>query len=364
MIDTPETLAGLVDELADENFLAVDTEFIRERTFFPQLCLVQVASDKVIACIDALALDDLSPLWNVLLNKSIRKVLHSARQDLEILWLATGAVPTPVFDTQIAAGFLGHGGQIGYASLAQSILDVTVDKSQSRTDWSQRPLSEAQLAYAANDVEHLVRLYHALKSELATRGRSDWVEPEFEALTREELYQIDPESSWKRIKGASRLNGEQLDTLQRLAAWRERRAMDRDRPRQWILKNSKLLDIARKVPETRRELASIDGIPPTIAERHGKDIVALCKRPGSKTFMPAVQSESPLTGEQKGTLSLMMQVLQTQSDEHAISPEVIVTRRELEKLVRGRRNLPVLSGWRLDLVGYSLLQLISDPAPD
>ncbi|HIP53069.1 MAG TPA: ribonuclease D, partial [Chromatiales bacterium] len=204
-IDTQEGLTALCAELGDSRWLAVDTEFLRERTYYPQLCLVQVASEEIAACIDPLTIDDLSPLRDLLLNPDTLKVFHAARQDLEILFQLWEAVPAPVFDTQIAATLLGLGDQTGYANVVEQVLKVTLAKEHSRTDWTRRPLLEEQRRYALDDVIYLGRLYQEMHARLENLGRTHWLREDFNALVDPALYRIQPESMWQRIRGRQRL---------------------------------------------------------------------------------------------------------------------------------------------------------------
>src|SRR5215469_11566836 len=196
-VDTPQALESLCARLRGQPWIAVDTEFMRERTYYPELCLVQVATDEVVACVDPLALPSLEPLLKLLLDERMVKVLHAARQDLEIFFHLSGKVPQPVFDTQVAARFLGLPDQVGYGAAVQSLLGITLDKSHARTDWARRPLPPAALDYAADDVRHLRELYHRMQAELAARGRADWAGPELKALVDEKLYRPNPEGAWE-----------------------------------------------------------------------------------------------------------------------------------------------------------------------
>ena len=229
-VDTPQALTQLCKQLQHSPWFALDTEFIREKTFYPRLCLLQVANTQHLACIDVLALNDLSPLLDILYDPASTKVLHSAHQDLEIFYHLRGALPTPIFDTQLAATLLGLGEQIGYAALVKTLLKIDLDKSQTRTDWSCRPLDPAQLSYAADDVRYLGQIYQQQRQELEQRQRLDWLTEDFTALCDPARYRVDVDQAWQRIKGQQRLRGVQLAVLRTLAAWREQRASSLDRP--------------------------------------------------------------------------------------------------------------------------------------
>lgn len=272
-VDTPDALHALCAEIAGSPRLMLDTEFMREKTYRAQLCLIQVCDGQVAACIDPLALDDLSPLYALLFNPNIVKVLHAARQDLEIFLDLTGKLPAPIFDTQIAAALAGHADQIGYGNLVRELLGVDLDKSHTRTDWSRRPLDRQQMRYALDDVRYLVTVFDRLNAELARRGRLDWLQPDFDALTDPALYRNDPADAWQRVKGAGKLKPKQLAVLAELAAWRERKAQDSNRPRRWILADDPLLALARIQPDNENKLASIRGLEAGHAKKSGKELL-------------------------------------------------------------------------------------------
>ncbi|MGM0671585.1 MAG: ribonuclease D, partial [Pseudomonadota bacterium] len=221
LIETPEALRGFLDTIAGTDWIALDTEFMREKTYYPRLCLIQLATLDQIACVDPLKLD-IHLLEPLLFDAGVTKVFHSASQDLEVLYRELGRVPTPVFDTQIAASMLGYGEQVGYANLVKAVLDRDLDKSQTRTDWSRRPLSEQQIRYAADDVRFLATVFMRLLHELESHERMHWLRPEMEALSNPALYEPDPENAWKRVSGAKRLKPRERGVLKAVAAWRER----------------------------------------------------------------------------------------------------------------------------------------------
>ncbi|MFW2134544.1 ribonuclease D, partial [Ectothiorhodospira haloalkaliphila] len=248
-IDQPEALKAFCERLKGVDWFALDTEFIREKTYYPQLCLIQVATPEEVACIDPLNLEDLSPLTHLLFDPNITKVLHAASQDLEIFFHQQGRVPGPIFDTQVAASLLGHGDQVGYGKLIQLVLGVELEKGQSRTDWAQRPLETIQLRYAADDVHYLARAYPLMRQALEDNGRLAWLEDDFQRMQDPRTYQPDPETIWRRLKGINTLRGEQaLAVARNLARWREQEAMRLDRPRRWLLQDEVILDLARRKP--------------------------------------------------------------------------------------------------------------------
>ena len=356
-IDTPDKLEALCVRLRGQPWLALDTEFMRERTYYPELCLIQVASADLVACVDNLAVPQLEPLLAVLLDACTTKVLHAARQDLEIFFHLSGAVPAPVFDTQIAARFVGQPDQAGYGALVQSLLGISLDKSMARTDWSRRPLPPAAIAYAADDVRHLRDLYLRLLDDLAMKGRSTWPEPEFKALVDERLYRPDPEAAWHRVRGVQRLKPQVLATVKSLAAWRERVAMDENRPRQWILKDEALLDLAKQRPADVQALGAIRGFGDGLAKRHGGALLKVLSADNG-TADPLPKSPPPLSSGQEALVDALIAVLRLKAAAAKVSTPSLATRSELERLVRGERDLELLKDWRLDAAGRDLLAFL------
>ncbi|MEJ2116166.1 MAG: ribonuclease D, partial [Gammaproteobacteria bacterium] len=244
VLTTTQELVSFCKASQDAGWLALDTEFIREKTYYPNLCLVQIASAREIVCVDTIAINELSPLKELLYQPSITKIFHSASQDLEIFVNLYNAVPTPMFDTQIAASLLGYGEQVSYAHLVNEICGVELDKSLSRTNWENRPLSEKEIRYAVDDVKYLAKVYLHLKDKLSENERSHWAEFECNTLSALEKYKVDPEKIWKTVKGAGRLEPQQLNVLKQLAQWREYQAIAENKPRRWILSDKALRNLA------------------------------------------------------------------------------------------------------------------------
>jgi ribonuclease D len=356
-IDTPAALDALCAELKGQPWIAVDTEFMRERTYYPELCLVQVATDDAVACIDTLALSSLAPLLEVLLDTATVKVFHAARQDLEIFFHLAGKVPHPVFDTQVAARFLGLPDQAGYGAVVQSLLGITLDKSHARTDWARRPLPPAALEYAADDVRHLRTLYHRMQSELAARGRAGWADPELKALVDEKLYRPDPEGAWNRIRGIQRLKPKAMTAAKALAAWRERVAMAENRPRQWILKDEAIMDLALHPPADLTALTAVRGVGDGLAKRHGAELLKLLAAGGAPEERR--KPETPLGTRQEALVDALVALVRLKAAAGDVSAASLATRAELERLVRGERELPVLKDWRLAMAGQALLDFLA-----
>ncbi len=359
-VDAPDALEALCQELRGSPWLTLDTEFIRERTYFPRLCLLQVANESMVACVDPLALERLDPLLALLYDPAVTKVLHSAQQDLEIFYHLRGAIPAPVFDTQVAATVLGHGEQVGYATLARDVLGVDLDKSMTRTDWSRRPLEPAQVAYAMDDVRHLRTLYHHLRAELESRGRLEWVEADFRELVDPERYAVRPRETWLRVKGHRSLRGVQLAVLRSLAAWREEQAIAVDRPRRWVLGDEVLLELARHMPRDARSLERIRGLEAGTLRRHGETLLSLiaAAREEPPGEWPQAPRRAELDAGQDALVDALTAVVRLCGARKGVSPQTLAGRRELERLVAGETDLPLLHGWRATVAGAEVLALL------
>ncbi len=269
-VETNEQLRILCQPLDNSAWLAIDTEFIRENTYYPEFCLLQIANETVAACVDPLAIDDLSELLSLIYDPSIVKVFHAARQDLEIFYHTWHKLPLAVFDTQIAATLAGLGDQPGYATAVKATLGIELDKAQVRTNWRKRPLSEHQIRYALNDVIYLGQLYQKLIERLSTLGRADWLDEDMKLLSAPATYQNPPDTQWKRIRGRQKLSAKQLAVLQALGAWRENRAMEENKPRQWIIRNENLLLLASRIPKDLSKMLHTNSLDKKFIDRYGK----------------------------------------------------------------------------------------------
>lgn len=354
LITTPDDLASRLERWADTPWLAVDTEFVREDTYYGQLCLVQLSDGVTHACVDTLALDP-APLFAFLMRGQPLKVLHSASQDLELFVQRGGDCPRPVFDTQVAAALLGHGEQLGYAALVERRLGLAVDKSLSRTDWSRRPLSDAQLAYAADDVRHLAELYPPLRAELAARGRLAWLEAECARIADAGRYRPDPAGAWRGIKGLGRLPAPAQHVAARLAAWREEEALRRNRPRRWILDDAAICQMALRKPQGLAALAEIEGVSAKLAQRAGEALLALIHAPAPDA--PPLVSDARDTPAQKARIQSLLDLVRERAQAEQVAPTLIATRADIERLVREgpAAAIPLLGGWRRELIGEELL---------
>lgn len=359
-VSTPAALAHALQALEGAEFVALDTEFMRESTFYPKLCLVQLASLDACALIDPLALDDLEPLWAFLSARSRSKVLHAARQDLEVLAVrAPHALPLgPIFDTQIAAALLGQSAQIGYGALVSLRLGVSLAKGHTRTDWTRRPLSADQLEYAADDVRYLAQLYADLRSALEREGKLGWLEEEARELERTDTFQMDPKQAWRRLRGLERLRPEQRATAKLLATWREELAIKYDKPRGWILSDEALRELSERMPKDSKALEQIRSLPEGVVRRRGADLLEIVNR-GEQLKGTEADMQRPTRPEpaQLALVTKLMNFVRGHAQALQVSPELLATRRDIEQLVFSGRTEHLLAGWRRETVGERLLAL-------
>ena len=366
LIDTPEALAELCGELAGSEWLAVDTEFIRERSYYPRLCLIQVSNGERAACVDPLALGEaIAPFLELLFDGSILKVFHAARQDLEIFWHDWGRFPLPLFDTQPAAALLGYGDQIGYANLVRQVLGVDLPKDQSRTDWAARPLDPQQIRYALDDVIYLGQLYLEIRGRLSDRERLQWLAADFAALADPATYEPDPNTAWKRIKGRQHLRGRQLAVLQALARWREEQARARDLPRKWVLKDDLLVELSRRQPRSLEALAKVRGVEAGLVRKEGRRLIALIEAAAAlprEQWPEEKRRPPPLSPQQEAMVDYLAAALRLLAARHQLSPQAIGTHKDLQKLVRGEQECALLQGWRRAVAGEPLQALLRGEA--
>ncbi|MEO5703298.1 MAG: ribonuclease D [Gammaproteobacteria bacterium] len=358
-VDTPSQLSDLCKRLRTSSWIALDTEFMREKTYYAQFCLLQIANEELVACVDPMALN-IDPLLDLIYDPAVVKVMHSARQDLEIFYDLRHALPYPLFDTQIAATVSGYGDQVGYGALVEGMFSVDLDKSHTRTDWGQRPLDPKQLRYAADDVRYLVQIYMRQRDELTRNGRLDWLAEDFAELTDVQKYINSPLSAWRRIRQANTLKGVQLAVLRALAAWREERAKAANKPRKWIISDDILLELARHMPLDTERLGKIRGLEAQTLKRSGGDIITLIaeSRNLPKEQWPQLEAPVRLDARQEALVDTLMAVVRMRGTENAVSPATLTTRKELESLVLGQHDVPILHGWRGALVGRDLLALL------
>lgn len=364
LIEDSATLAKLCARLSQSHFVAVDTEFMRENSYWPELCLIQIADENEAAAIDPMAKDiDLGPLLDLLVdNEEVLKVFHAGAQDIEIVYNLTGKTPHPLFDTQVAAMALGQGEQIGYSNLVDSWLGIHLDKGARFTDWARRPLDKRQIDYAIGDVTHLATLFPKMLERLRKTGRGGWLDQEMERLADPANYENIPEESWKRIRVPGR-KPELLGRLKAIAAWREREAQGKNLPRGRIIKDETIADIAAHPPRVQSDLAKVRGLSPAWA---GNDIggrlmaVLADAEPLPVEEMPPRDDKKPGLGKEGALVAdLLKLLLKIRAKEINVAARLLARSEELELLAAGQRtNLPMLEDWRFDQFGRDALALV------
>jgi ribonuclease D len=361
LLTASQDLADLCSRLARHSYVTVDTEFLRETTFWPKLCVIQVASDDEAVAIDALAEGlDLTPFLDLMRNTAVLKVFHSARQDIEIIWKLSGATPQPLFDTQVAAMVCGYGDQVSYEQLAASLASAKIDKSSRFTDWSRRPLTEAQTTYALADVTHLRTIYQKLRARLEKTGRSEWLQEEIAFLTAVETYEQKPENAWMRLRSRAR-KPRDLAVLMEIAAWREREAQSKDVPRSRILKDDTLVDVALAAPVSIEALGRLRTVPQGFERsKTGQDIIACVERGLARetSTLPPMSRDRPVSNGASAVVQLLKVLLQCVCERHHVAAKMIATVDELEVIAsEDNAETPALKGWRLELFGRQALEL-------
>jgi ribonuclease D len=355
-------LADLGAELAAAPAIGLDTEFMRERTYRAELCLLQAATPQGAVCIDPLGGAPLTALAPALGTDGPLKILHAARQDLEVLWAAIGRVG-PVFDTQVAAALAGFPAQVGYAELVRQLLGHELAKAHTRTDWARRPLSPAQVEYALDDVRYLLALREALLEQLDKLGRADWLDEELRSLADPASFTVEPDKAWQRLKGVLALDPGRQRLVRSLAAWRERRAIDSNRPRGWIIDDAVLKDIVALVPRSLAALAAVPGLPAGVAQRSGAEILGLVGAAAIADPPPPLPTRGRPDPEVTAMVKRLAELTREAASDTGISAEVLAPRRELERLAAGARDVAVVAGWRRKVVGGALLNALGDSEP-
>ncbi len=362
VIATTEELADVCRRLAQHPFVTVDTEFLRETTFWPKLCVLQLASDEDAVVVDALAPGmDLGPFLALMDDPNVVKVFHAARQDLEIIWKMAGRLPVPLFDTQVAAMVCGFGDQVSYSELAQSLCRASIDKSSRFTDWARRPLSQAQITYALADVTHLRDVYRALVKKLESSGRTSWLGDEMRTLTSSSTYEQHPENAWERFRTKVR-RPRDLAVLMEIAAWREAEAQMRDVPRSRILKDDALLEVATAAPKSLDALGDLRAVPRGMDKsRLGVDMLAAVERGLARDpkSLPRIERDRRANGGGNGaTVELLKVLLKQIADAQGVAPKLIANVDDLEAIANGdQQGVPALQGWRRDLFGAKAIDL-------
>jgi ribonuclease D len=360
-LTTTAAVAAFCEQIQGQPFVAVDTEFMRETTYWPKLCLIQAATPRAEAVIDPLATDiDLSPFLALMADQSIEKVFHAARQDVEI-FSNLGAIPTPLFDTQIAGMAAGFGEQIAYDALVRQMLKIDLDKSSRFTDWARRPLSEAQLVYAVADVTHLAQLYPMLRGRLEDTGRLAWVTEEMRAMTDPALYDVEPENAWKRLR-PRRHTAKYLSVFRAVAAWRERTAQARDQPRGRILKDEAIDELATQAPLDAEGLDRLRSVPKGFAgSRFGPELLEAIREAvkNADTYAPTVtRNSAPASPSAGAVVELLKVLLKARAEDADVASKLIATVADLEKIANDdNADTPALQGWRREAFGEDALRL-------
>lgn len=363
LVDTQAALEQALQTLAPSEFIALDTEFMRESTYWPQLCLAQIAGAHDTALIDPLAPGiDLAPLFELLANPAVTKVLHAARQDLEIFLHLAGRLPTPLYDTQIAAMVCGFGDQVAYDSLVAKLTGKQIDKGSRFTDWSVRPLSEKQLAYAADDVIHLRPAYERLKAKIERSGREEWVAEEMARLADPSVYVVDPQEAWRRLKPRG-AKPQMLNVLREVAAFREIEARNRDIPRNRLIRDDALIEIAIRHPTTTEDLARTRGVSQGLANGSiGRGLIEAVERGLARPIREAPQLEArpklpPGIGP---SVELLKVLLRMRCESHGVAARLVASVDDLEQIAAfgEKGDTEALRGWRRELFGEDALKLI------
>jgi ribonuclease D len=361
LITRTEDLAAACSALASAPFIAIDTEFMREQTFWPRLCLIQMAGGDTEVLIDSLAPElDLRSFFDLMVDESVLKVFHSGRQDIEIVHHLAGVIPHPIFDTQVAAMVCGFGEAVSYSMLVKRLLSRNLDKSSRFTDWSRRPLSERQLTYALGDVTHLRDLYPKLRAQLDKSGRASWLNEEMAVLTDPATYELHPEHAWRRLKMRIKTQ-KALAILIELAAWREREAQTQDIPRARVLKDEALYDIAGQAPRTAEELGSLRSLHNGFARsQRGRAVLDAVNKGLERdpATVPKLRRGEPMPPEAQAVVDLLRVLLKATAGRHGVAPKLIATSDELEQIARSDdADAAALRGWRRKLFGEDALAL-------
>lgn len=361
-ISDQESLEAFVERARASSVLAIDTEFLREKTYYAKLCLLQLATDDEVAIVDPFKVRNLRVMAPLMEDEGIVKLFHAGSQDIEILYREIGVLPHPVFDTQVAAALLGHTMQTGYGVLVHSICGVSLKKTDSYTDWSRRPLSSSQIEYAADDVVYLPSMYATMRERLEEKGRLAWLENDFAELSEPSRYESDPRERYRRLKRVSSLSRRQLSAAREVAAWREVEAQKRDVPRKWIITDEQIVEVCKREARTIDELFMVRGMRERMATREARAVVSLiCKGldlPSEK--WPELDRASRNEPNVDAELDLMTALVRLRARQNGIAMQALASHAELSQVARGyTEGIDVLRGWRRSMVGEELLDLLS-----
>lgn len=360
-IASQDDLESFVERSKNTSILAIDTEFLREKTYYPKLCLMQMATDDEVVIVDPFAVDDLKVLTELLVDESIVKIFHAGHQDVEIIIYDIGCIPRPIFDTQIAAALLGQTQQVGYGPLVHSVCGVKLKKTDSFTDWSVRPLSESQIDYAANDVVYLPEIYHSMVERLKEKGRLSWLDSEFAELSNEEHYVTDERERFRKLKHATQLSRRQLAAAREMAAWREIEARRRNVPRKWVLTDEQIVEACKREPRTIDELFMVRGVRERVSTKDARTIIALVKAAldSSPEAWPEVTASTRSEPNVDIQVDVLNAIVRLRAREHGIAVPTLASHSDLVAIARGhRKNVDLLKGWRRELVGAELVDFL------
>lgn len=359
-IEDDASLARFCAALGQASYCAIDTEFIRESTYYPELALIQIASDELLGCIDPLAITDFGPLAELLVRDNLLKVFHASSQDLEILYQKFGKVPVPVFDTQLAAAVLGYNHQISYADLVQQITGVQLEKKHTRANWMRRPLSRDELDYAMDDVRYLMLVYQELDARLASTRRRNWIANDLQAMSQAANYEVDQDQLWKRLRGVQKLKGEKLQIASDLCRWRERLAQQQNRPRRWIAKDDALIEIARQKPADVHALGRIPELSDKTVKRHGEGLLKIVARGAAVDAAQWPQHDriKSLNSQQMALGDSLMALCRVISEQNSIALATLATRKDIDNLILNQKASRLTQGWRFAMAGEQLLEFI------
>ena len=359
-ISTSDELVAFCDRVSSARVLAVDTEFLREKTYHPKLCLVQVASDSECAAIDPILIDDLSPLVSLLTDERVTKVFHASSQDLEVLFDGLGCVTSPVFDTQLAAAFLGLRQQMSYGALVEAYTGVHLAKTEALTDWSRRPLDPEQLTYAEDDVRYLPGIYDRMISKLVACDRLSWVMPEMAALTDRSRLVREPSEAFLKLKRASTLTRRQLAIAREVCAWRERCASRRDLPRKWVATDEVIIEICKRAPRDEARLRRVRGAE-QLSQHDCDEVLAAVERGCSvlPEDCPRLERHNRPSGEVEGVIDLMYALMRVVADKEGVASQLLATREDLHDFMVDPASSRLSVGWRHEIVGVLLSRLLS-----
>ena len=361
LIDTDQQFVAFLERCKKSPYIAIDTEFLREKTYYPKLCLLQMGIENEIAIVDPFKIRNVAALADVLVDPSIVKIFHACSQDVEILYHETGVVPSPIFDTQIAAAVLGKTQQASYSSLVSQYCDVNLPKKDSFTDWSQRPLSDSQIHYAADDVKYLPQIYYEMLAQLKKKNRLSWLEETFADLSKKEKYEIDPRVRYKKLKRVNQLNARQQAAAREFAAWRELQAQRLNIPRKWVVSDEQIVEACRREARTLDELYMVRGMKESLKTSDARKVLAalIVGLDCPQSELPDVRPKSKNENNVDVILDVMNALVRMRAREHEIAPQTLAPQAELLKLARGHYDdSELMQGWRYTLVGKDLRTLL------